>query len=343
MRWSDAGQRDQARPAGACLPAHRRARGRQDLDRAADRQGAQLHRAGRAGRADDRSVRRLRAVRRDRRGAAYRRDRDGRRQPYRHRRCPRDHRGGRAIRRCRRATRSTSSTKSTCCRRTRSTALLKTLEEPPAHVKFLFATTEVNKVPVTVLSRCQRFDLRRIPAEKLAEHFAQGVPERKGVEAEPEALALIARAAEGIGARRPVDPRPGDRACRASKAAASPPGGARDARPVGSRRDSRPVRAGARGRRAGRAGGAARQYDLGVDPLGVLRTLLETVHGVTWCQARYRAPRPGQSAEERRRWRCWAAAELRGAAPAVAAAAQGHDEVAARRCRSRRARWRCCA
>jgi DNA polymerase-3 subunit gamma/tau len=63
----------------------------------------------------------------------------------------------------RRATRSTSSTKSTCCRATRSTRLLKTLEEPPAHVKFLFATTEVDKLPVTVLSRCQRFDLRRIP------------------------------------------------------------------------------------------------------------------------------------------------------------------------------------
>ncbi len=63
-------------------------------------------------------------------------------------------------------------------------------------MKFLFATTEVNKVPVTVLSRCQRFDLRRIPAEKLAEHFAQ-VSAAEGVEAEPEALALIARAAEG--------------------------------------------------------------------------------------------------------------------------------------------------
>jgi len=75
-------------------------------------------------------------------------------------------------------------------------ALLKTLEEPPAHVKFLFATTEVNKVPVTVLSRCQRFDLRRIPADKLAEHFAR-VSEAEQVEAEPEALALIARAAEG--------------------------------------------------------------------------------------------------------------------------------------------------
>jgi DNA polymerase-3 subunit gamma/tau len=75
-------------------------------------------------------------------------------------------------------------------------ALLKTLEEPPAHVKFLFATTEVNKVPVTVLSRCQRFDLRRIPAEKLVEHFAH-VADAEGVEVEEEALHAIARAAEG--------------------------------------------------------------------------------------------------------------------------------------------------
>ena len=75
-------------------------------------------------------------------------------------------------------------------------ALLKTLEEPPEHVKFLFATTEVDKVPVTVLSRCQRFDLRRIPAEKLAAHFAQ-VSAAEGVEVEPDALAMIASAAEG--------------------------------------------------------------------------------------------------------------------------------------------------
>ena len=75
-------------------------------------------------------------------------------------------------------------------------ALLKTLEEPPAHVKFLFATTEVGKVPVTVLSRCQRFDLRRIPAEKLAEHFAR-VAAAEGVDVEEEALHAIARAAEG--------------------------------------------------------------------------------------------------------------------------------------------------
>jgi DNA polymerase-3 subunit gamma/tau len=75
-------------------------------------------------------------------------------------------------------------------------ALLKTLEEPPEHVKFLFATTEVNKVPVTVLSRCQRFDLRRIPADKLAAHFAE-VSKAEGVEVEPEARGMIARAAEG--------------------------------------------------------------------------------------------------------------------------------------------------
>jgi DNA polymerase-3 subunit gamma/tau len=75
-------------------------------------------------------------------------------------------------------------------------ALLKTLEEPPEHVKFLFATTEVDKVPVTVLSRCQRFDLRRIPSDKLAAHFAR-VAKAEAVDVEPEALSVIARAAEG--------------------------------------------------------------------------------------------------------------------------------------------------
>ncbi|HSG34746.1 MAG TPA: DNA polymerase III subunit gamma/tau [Sphingomonadaceae bacterium] len=74
--------------------------------------------------------------------------------------------------------------------------LLKTLEEPPAHVKFLFATTEVDKLPVTVLSRCQRFDLRRIPRELLERQFAE-ICAKEGVEAEPEALSIIASAAEG--------------------------------------------------------------------------------------------------------------------------------------------------
>ncbi|MFN6935200.1 MAG: DNA polymerase III subunit gamma/tau, partial [Tsuneonella sp.] len=75
-------------------------------------------------------------------------------------------------------------------------ALLKTLEEPPSHVKFLFATTEVEKLPVTVLSRTQRFDLRRIPAELLEQHFAS-ICRHEDVEAEAEALHLIAAAAEG--------------------------------------------------------------------------------------------------------------------------------------------------
>lgn len=75
-------------------------------------------------------------------------------------------------------------------------ALLKTLEEPPAHVKFIFATTEVNKVPITVLSRCQRFDLKRIKAEQLSAHFAH-IVDKEGVQAEQEALDLIAQAAEG--------------------------------------------------------------------------------------------------------------------------------------------------
>lgn len=75
-------------------------------------------------------------------------------------------------------------------------ALLKTLEEPPAHVKFLFATTEVNKVPVTVLSRCQRFDLKRIPPELLIENFRM-ICANEGVEADDDALAIIANAAEG--------------------------------------------------------------------------------------------------------------------------------------------------
>ena len=75
-------------------------------------------------------------------------------------------------------------------------ALLKTLEEPPPHVKFIFATTEINKVPVTILSRCQRFDLKRLDAALLASHYA-AIAVKEGVEAEPDALAMIARAAEG--------------------------------------------------------------------------------------------------------------------------------------------------
>ena len=75
-------------------------------------------------------------------------------------------------------------------------ALLKTLEEPPPDVKFIFATTEIHKVPVTVLSRCQRFSLRRVPQDMLAAHYA-AIAEKESIKAEPQAIALIARAADG--------------------------------------------------------------------------------------------------------------------------------------------------
>ena len=75
-------------------------------------------------------------------------------------------------------------------------ALLKTLEEPPDHVKFVFATTEIRKVPVTVLSRCQRFDLRRVDIETLSRHYAD-IAGKEGIGISPTGLRLIARAADG--------------------------------------------------------------------------------------------------------------------------------------------------
>ena len=75
-------------------------------------------------------------------------------------------------------------------------ALLKMLEEPPPHAKFIFATTEIRKVPVTILSRCQRFDLRRVEPEILVEHLGR-IADREGMKIETDALALISRAAEG--------------------------------------------------------------------------------------------------------------------------------------------------
>ncbi|MDG5487562.1 DNA polymerase III subunit gamma/tau [Sphingomonas sp. BGYR3] len=159
-------------------------------------------------------------------------------------------------------------------------ALLKTLEEPPSRVKFLFATTEVDKVPVTVLSRCQRFDLRRIPAELLAEHF-QKVTAAEGFEAEPEALGLIARAAEGSA-------RDGLSILDQAIAHAGMEGGGVSAEAVRQMlglSDRGAIRALLGHLLAGDAqaalAGLRGQYDLGVDPLAVLRTLLETVHAVT--------------------------------------------------------------
>ncbi len=75
-------------------------------------------------------------------------------------------------------------------------ALLKTLEEPPSHVKFIFATTEIRKVPITVLSRCQRFDLQRLTIDTLFNHF-KNIIAKEGLQAEDEALQIIAKAADG--------------------------------------------------------------------------------------------------------------------------------------------------
>ena len=179
-------------------------------------------------------------------------------------------------------------------------ALLKTLEEPPAHVKFLFATTEVNKVPVTVLSRCQRFDLRRIPAETLAAHFA-AVSKLEGVEVEEGALALIARAAEGS-AR--------DGLSILDQAIAHGAGGvtADQVRTMLGLSDRGAIRRLLGLLLAGEAQEALAalrdQYDLGVEPSAVLRGLLESVHGITRAKVGG-AQDPAQSLEEREAYAEW--------------------------------------
>ena len=180
-------------------------------------------------------------------------------------------------------------------------ALLKTLEEPPQHVKFLFATTEVNKVPVTVLSRCQRFDLRRIPAEKLAAHFGE-VAAKEGVEVELEALALIARAAEGS-AR--------DGLSILDQAIAHGPGGvsAEQVRTMLGLSDRGAIRRLLGVVLSGDARSALTilrdQYDLGVEPNAVLRGLLESVHAITRAKVGG-AEDAAQSAEEREAYSEWA-------------------------------------
>jgi DNA polymerase-3 subunit gamma/tau len=181
-------------------------------------------------------------------------------------------------------------------------ALLKTLEEPPAHVKFLFATTEVNKVPVTVLSRCQRFDLRRIPAEALARHFGE-VAEKEGVEVEPEALALIARAAEGSA-------RDGLSILDQAIAHGTGAVGADQVRAMLGLSDRGAIRRLLGLLLAGDAQGALaalrNQYELGVEPSSVIRGLLESVHGITRAKVGG-AQDPAQSVEEREAYGEWAA------------------------------------
>jgi DNA polymerase-3 subunit gamma/tau len=156
--------------------------------------------------------------------------------------------------------------------------LLKTLEEPPPHVKFIFATTEIRKVPVTVLSRCQRFDLRRVETPELVAHL-KTIAEKENVSIEDGALALIARAAEGSVR---------DSLSLLDQAIAHGEGGTIDA--AGMRAM---LGLADRGRildlfeklMGGKIADAltdlSQLYDVGADPLAVMQDLLETTHFLT--------------------------------------------------------------
>ena len=187
--------------------------------------------------------------------------------------------------------------------------LLKTLEEPPEHVKFLFATTEVDKVPVTVRSRCQRFDLRRVEAPIMVAHLG-GICAREGVSIEPEALALIARAAEGSvrDALSLLD--------QAIAHGASTAAGSIDAASVrgmlGLADKGRLIdlfEALMRGEVATALEGMRALYDEGADPSGMLAAMADFVHLVTRIKIVPDAARdPALTAEERDRGLAFAAA-----------------------------------
>ncbi len=160
--------------------------------------------------------------------------------------------------------------------------LLKTLEEPPPHVKFIFATTEIRKVPVTVLSRCQRFDLKRIDSERLAAHLG-AISAKEGVKVEEDGLALIARAAEGS-AR--------DALSLLDQALVQKPGEAvtaADVREMLGLADRGRVldlmEAIARSDAAAALTEVRSQYDSGADPALMLRDLLEISHEAARAQA----------------------------------------------------------
>lgn len=184
-------------------------------------------------------------------------------------------------------------------------ALLKTLEEPPAHVKFLFATTEVDKLPVTVLSRCQRFDLRRIDSEVLARHFGWVCAE-EGVSAEDEALAMVAAAAEG-------SVRDGLSILDQAISHADMTGGG--AVTAGQVREMLGLADKAMQRRLlaavlGTDGNVvldevAQQYSLGIEPVAMMRAQMELVHAVTVAQLGGKAA-DARSAEERGVLEDWA-------------------------------------
>lgn len=190
-------------------------------------------------------------------------------------------------------------------------ALLKTLEEPPAHVKFLFATTEVDKLPVTVLSRCQRFDLKRIPAPLLASHFGM-ICGKEGVEAEDEALAMVAAAAEG-------SVRDGlsilDQAISHADLVGSEDGktrvSAEQVRQMLGLADKtmqrRLLEAVLSGKGDVVLSEVAQQYSLGIEPIAMMRAQMDVVHRVTVTQIGGVGP-DIRSTEEREALEAWAKA-----------------------------------
>ncbi len=156
-------------------------------------------------------------------------------------------------------------------------ALLKTLEEPPPHVKFIFATTEIRKLPVTVLSRCQRFDLRRVAADVLIAHL-KSIVASEGVTVEDQALVLIARAAEGSVR---------DALSLLDQAIAHGGGTATETQTramLGLADRARILdlfEALMAGKTAEALDGLREQYDLGADPVVILRDLMEAAHWLT--------------------------------------------------------------
>nr|WP_201742581.1 DNA polymerase III subunit gamma/tau [Novosphingobium ovatum] len=212
-------------------------------------------------------------------------------------------------------------------------ALLKTLEEPPAHVKFLFATTEVDKLPVTVLSRCQRFDLRRISAGLLAQHFA-GICTAEGVDAEAEALAMVAEAAEGsvrdglsildqaIAHADLAGEGGADGATRVSAAQVRDMLGLADK--TAQRRLFAALLAGDGGALLDLVAG---QFALGIEPLALMRSVMELCHRVTLAKVG-RGDAQAVSAEERQAIEDWAKALGAGQLHRLwQLLLKGHDEV----------------
>jgi DNA polymerase III subunit gamma/tau len=162
-------------------------------------------------------------------------------------------------------------------------ALLKTLEEPPPHAKFIFATTEIRKVPVTILSRCQRFDLRRVEADVIARNLAD-IAEKEGARIEPEGLALIARAAEG--SVRDAQSLLDQAIVQADDGALVTASAVRDMLGLADRAQTIALFEHAmRGRAADALHAFGELFALGADPVVVLLDLLEHAHGASLAKA----------------------------------------------------------